>query len=72
MDDEDECSHPDEVRGPGEHDEGDGGLVVDEHLPEVLPLDIEELTEGQGPVEGHLQHVVQPNIKWYLQKQLFF
>ena len=62
MDNEDEGAHPDKVGGPGEHDQGDGGLVVDEHLPEVFPLDVKELAEGEGPVECHLQHVVQPNI----------
>ena len=35
--------------------------MVDEHLPEVLPPDIKELCDGQGPVEGQLQHVVPPD-----------
>ena len=52
VDDHDECPHPDEVSRPGEHDEGDGGHVVEEHLPEVLPLNVKELAEAQGPVEG--------------------
>ena len=62
MDNEDEGAHPDKVGGPGEHDQANGGLVVDEHLPEVFPLDIKELADGEGPVECHLQHVVQPDI----------
>ena len=31
------------------------------HLPEVLPLDIKELADGQGHVEGQLHHVVVPD-----------
>ena len=49
--------------GPGEHHQGNGGVVVDEHTPEVLSLDIKELTDRQGPVEGQLHHVVQPDVK---------
>ena len=62
MDYEDQGPDPHKVGGPAEHDERDGGLVVDEHLPEVLPLHIKELAEGQGPVEGHLHHVVEPDV----------
>ena len=51
------------MSGPGEHHEEDGGVVVDEHLPEVLPLHVEELTEGERPVEGHLDHVVEPDVR---------
>ena len=39
--------YPSEVGCPGEHQEGDGGVVVDEHFPEVLPLNIKELADGQ-------------------------
>ena len=53
---------PGEVSGPGEHHEEDGGVVMDEHLPEVLPLHVEELTEGERPVESHLYHVVEPDV----------
>ena len=53
---------PGEVSGPGEHHEEDGGVVMDEHLPEVLPLHVEELADGEGPVEGELQHVVAPDV----------
>ena len=52
---------PGEVTRPGEREEGDGGHVVDEHLYEVLPLDIEPLRDGEGPVEGELDHVVPPD-----------
>ena len=62
VDDEDESSYSDKVSCPAEHDEGDGGLVVNEHLPEVLPLDIKELAEGKRPVESHLHHVIKPNV----------
>ena len=34
---------------------------MDKHLYEVLPLDIRELGEGEGPVERELHHVVPPN-----------
>jgi len=49
MDDEDERSDPLKVAGPGESHERDGGQVVDEHLPEVLPLHVEELSDHQRP-----------------------
>ena len=52
---------PGEVAGPGEGEEGDGGDVVDEHLHKVLPLHVEELHDGEGPVEGELEHVVPPD-----------
>ena len=52
---------PGEVTRPGEREEGDGGHVVDEHLYEVLPLDIEPLRDGEGPVEDELDHVVPPD-----------
>ena len=74
VDDEDESSYSDEMSCPAEHNEGDGGLVVDEHLPEVLDahqvqcqllvsylsLHVKELSKEKGPVERHLQHVVPP------------
>ena len=66
-----EGPHPHEVGRPGEHDQGDGGLVVDEHLPEVFPLHIEELAEAQGPVERQLQHVVKPHIHRNLNVYLY-
>ena len=34
---------------------------MDKHLYEVLPLDIRELGEGEGPVKRELHHVVPPN-----------
>ena len=54
MDDHDQGAHPEEVGRPGEHDQGNGGLVVDKHLPKVLSLNIKELTETQRPVKGQL------------------
>lgn len=36
--------------------------MVDEHLPEVFPLHVEELADAEGPVEGHGDHVVPPDI----------
>ena len=35
--------------------------MVDQHLREVLPLHIEPLGDGEGPVEGELHHVVPPD-----------
>ena len=46
VDDEDEAADPVGVGRPGEHHQGDGGVVVDEHLPEVLPPHVKELTEA--------------------------
>jgi len=57
---------PGEVCSPGEHHECDCGVVVDEHLPEVLAFNIEELGDGEGPVEGQLHHVVHPDISVHL------
>jgi len=37
--------------------------MVDEHLPKVLPLHIEELRNAQRPVKCHRHHVVPPNIR---------
>lgn len=36
--------------------------MVDKHLPEVLALNVEELGEGERPVEGHRYHVVPPDV----------
>ena len=54
-------NQPGEIAGPWEGEEGDGGDVVDEHLCEVLPLDIKPLGYGERPVEGQLYHVVPPD-----------
>ena len=43
MDGKNEGSDPGEVAGPGEGHESDGGHVMDEHLPEVLSLDVDKL-----------------------------
>lgn len=58
-----ERAHPDEVARPREGHECDGGHVVHEHLPEVLAPHVEELREGQRPVEAHLHHVVPPRAR---------
>ena len=34
--------------------------MMNEHLHEVLPLNIRPLGDGQRPVEGELDHVVPP------------
>ena len=54
-------NQPGEIAGPWEGEEGDGGDVVDEHLCEVLPLHVRPLGDGEGPVEGELDHVVPPD-----------
>lgn len=36
--------------------------MVDEHLPEILALHVEELADTQGPVERHGDHVVPPDV----------
>ena len=44
-----------------EGEQGQGGEVVDEHLPKVFALHIGELGHQKRPVERHLKHVVPPN-----------
>ena len=63
MDDKDEGANPGEVAGPAEGHQGNGGDVVDKHLPEVLTLHIIKLRKAQGPVETQLYHVVHPHLK---------
>ena len=36
--------------------------MVDKHLDKVFPLDVEELGDGERPVEGELNHVVPPHL----------
>ena len=72
VDDEDEGSNPDKVRGPAEAYESDGCLVMDEHLPEIFSLHIEELAEGERPVESHLHHVVEPDISGHLVSRILY
>jgi len=43
MDYQHQSTDTDEVGGPGEHQEGDGGVVVDEHPPEIFSLHVKEL-----------------------------
>ena len=45
MEDHHQGAYPGEVGCPGEHDQGDGGDVVDQHLPKVFPLHIKELAD---------------------------
>ena len=47
--------YPGEVGGPGEGDEENCGVVVYEHLPEVLPLHIKELAAHVHVCEFSLQ-----------------
>ena len=63
VDQNDQGANPVHLSGPAEREEGEGGQVVDEHLHEVLPLDIRELGEEEGPVESHFKHVVPPNLR---------
>ena len=41
--------HPGEVSCPGEGDEGDGGVVMNKHLPEVLALHVKKLAAKISP-----------------------
>ena len=62
-------SPPGEVAGPREAEEGDGGEVVDKHLPEVFSLHVEKLHDGQRPVESQLkelQVMVSVNLKYHV------
>ena len=45
MDGQHQSSDSGEVAGPGEAHERDGCHVVDEHLPEILPLHVVELKQ---------------------------
>ena len=52
MDYKDEGANPSEVGSPAKHHECDGGVVMNKHLPEILPLDIKKLADAETPVEG--------------------
>lgn len=51
-----------QIANPTERNQHQGEDVMDEHLPKVLPLVVDELREGQRPVESHGDHVVPPNV----------
>jgi len=51
-----------QIAHPAERHQQQGDHVMDEHLPEVLTFHIEELGASEGPVEGHRNHVVPPDI----------
>lgn len=42
-----------QIANPAEGQQQQCDHVMDEHLPKVLALDVEELGDGQRPVEGH-------------------
>ena len=46
---------PGKVAGPREAEEGDGGEVVNKHLPKVFSLHIKKLKDRQRPVESQLK-----------------
>lgn len=60
--DQDEGADAVQIAHPAERQQQQRDYVVDEHLPEVLALDVEELGEGQRPVEGHRDHVIPPDV----------
>ena len=62
MDDHDKCSYSCEMCSPREHHKSNSGIVMNEHFPEILSLDVEELADGKRPVKGKFQHVVPPDI----------
>ena len=35
---------------------------MNKHLPKVFVLNIEKLTNGEGPIKAHAYHVIPPNI----------
>jgi hypothetical protein len=59
-----ECQSADsvEVANPREGQQGQSEHMVSEHLPKVLPLDIEELWPHQWPIETRCHHIVPPDI----------
>jgi len=63
-------ANPGEMGGPGEGDEENCGVVMNEHLPEVLPLHVKELADREGPIEGEFNHVVDSDIWLYLECHL--
>ena len=46
---------PGQIAGPRKAEEGDGGEVVDEHLPEVFSLYVKKLKDGERPIERQLK-----------------
>ena len=48
----DQSSDPGQVASPRERHQRNGSHVMDEHLPEVLSLDVEELADAERPVEA--------------------
>jgi hypothetical protein len=64
----DQSADPVKVADPWEGHEADGADVVDEHLPEVLPLHVSELRGSQRPVERQRDHVVPPRASSYTLK----
>lgn len=51
-----------QVAHPTQGHQQNGDHVVCKHLPEILPLDIDELRRSERPVECHRDHVVPPDI----------
>lgn len=51
-----------QVPDPRKAHQDNSSYMMDEHLPEVLSLDVKELGETQGPVKSHGNHVVPPDI----------
>jgi len=60
MNNKDQTSNARHIANPRETQKKDGGNVVNEHLPEVLVFDVEELGDRQGPIEGNAVDVVPP------------
>lgn len=62
MHDQDKTAYAEDVDDPRETHQEYRCDMVDEHLPEVLPFHIKELADAEGPVEGHGDHVVPPDV----------
>jgi len=51
------------VARPAECHQSNGGQMMDEHLPEIFSFGIKELSDDEGPIKGHFQHVIPPNTR---------
>lgn len=58
------CQHADPrvVAGEGEHQQSDREQVVHQDQEEVLSAGLEEVSEGDAPVEAESHHVVAPHV----------
>ena len=55
MDHENKGAHAMHLVAPAESKKGEGGEMVDEHLPEVFSLYVKKLKDGERPIERQLK-----------------